>query len=129
MKLANKFPRLSAKNTAVRLGAGLAAAFGMAMNTFAADADLSGAAKPVVELIQSFMPILIAIVVAVGGLYCVILGVKFAKAEEPQDREKAKSHLKNAIIGFVLIFVLVLALDLLTPILTKWVTDNGGNMG
>ena len=77
---------------------------------------------PVVELIESLLGPALAIVGAVGSLYCVVLGVKYAKAEEPQDREKAKSHLKNAIIGFVLIFVLMLALKLGTPILQDWVT-------
>ena len=72
---------------------------------------------PIVELIESLLGPALAIVGAVGSLYCVVLGVKYAKAEEPQDREKAKSHLKNAIIGFVLIFVLMLALKLGTPIL------------
>ena len=51
-------------------------------------------------------------------------GFEYAKAEEPQDREKAKGHLKSAIIGFVLIFVLMLALKLATPILQDWVTNN-----
>ena len=76
---------------------------------------------PIVELIESLLGPALAIVGAVGSLYCVVLGVKYAKAEEPQDREKAKSHLKNAIIGFVLIFVLMLALKLGTPILQDWV--------
>ena len=77
---------------------------------------------PIVDLISSLLGPALAIVGAVGSLYCVVLGVKYAKAEEPQDREKAKSHLKNAIIGFVLIFVLMLALKLGTPILQDWVT-------
>ena len=60
-----------------------------------------------------------------------LLGVKFAKAEEPQEREKAKSHLKNAIIGFVLIFVLILALNLSMEPLIAWVENNtnGVNLG
>ena len=77
--------------------------------------------NPIVELIESLLGPALAIVGAVGSLYCGVLGVKYAKAEEPQDREKAKSHLKNAIIGFVLIFVLMLALKLGTPILQDWV--------
>ena len=77
---------------------------------------------PIVELIDSLLGPALAIVGAVGSLYCVVLGVKYAKAEEPQDREKAKTHLKSAIIGFVLIFVLMLALKLGTPILQDWVT-------
>lgn len=80
--------------------------------------------KPIVELIDSLLSPVLAIVGAVGTLYCVLLGVKYAKAEEPQDREKAKGHLKSAIIGFVLIFVLMLALKLSMPILQNWVSGN-----
>ena len=80
--------------------------------------------QPVVELLEALMTPLLAIVGAAGGLYCVILGVKYAKAEEPQDREKAKGALKNAIIGYVLIFVLLVVLKLATPALTAWVQNN-----
>lgn len=84
--------------------------------------------EPIVNLLNSIMGPLLAIVGALGALYCVILGIKYAKAEEPQDREKAKGALKNAVIGFVLIFVLVLALNLLMPIMIDWVNQNGGSI-
>ena len=99
----------------------------MATPAFAAatgSVNLDSITTPVVGLINSLLVPALAIVGAVGSLYCVVLGVKYAKAEEPQDREKAKSHLKNAIIGFVLIFVLMLALKLAMPILQQWVADN-----
>lgn len=83
---------------------------------------------PIVELLNSILTPMLAIVFAVGSLYCVVLGVKYAKAEEPQDREKAKGALKNAIIGYVLIFVLLLALNLSKEPLLKWLqsyTTNG----
>lgn len=83
---------------------------------------------PVVSLLNSILAPMLAIVFAIGSLYCVILGVKYAKAEEPQDREKAKGALKNAIIGFVLIFVLILALNLLKGPMVEWVNANGGNI-
>ena len=83
---------------------------------------------PIVSLLNQILGPMLLVVGAVGSLYCVILGVKYAKAEEPQDREKAKGALKNAIIGFVLIFVLILALNLLMPILVNWVNSNGGNI-
>ncbi len=82
--------------------------------------------NPIVELLNSMMRPLLAIVGALGSLYCVFLGLKFAKAEEPQDREKAKAHLKSAIIGFVLIFVLILAMNAAMGPLTDWVTANTG---
>ena len=77
-------------------------------------------ANPVISLINSLLGPLLGIVGAAGAIFCVVLGVKFAKAEEQQDREKAKQALKNAIIGFVLIFVLLLALKLLMPQMIKW---------
>lgn len=77
--------------------------------------------SPIMTLLDQIFGIAIPLVGAVGAIYCIILGVKLAKAEEQQDREKAKTALKNAIIGFVLIFVLVVALRLALPIMTKWV--------
>ena len=86
----------------------------------AANNPFQAVADPIVDLVNSLFAPAMTIVVAVGTLYCVILGVKFAKAEEPQEHEKAKNHLKNAIIGFVLIFVLVVALKLSVGPLTAW---------
>jgi heme/copper-type cytochrome/quinol oxidase subunit 4 len=86
--------------------------------------DLSNVTSPIIGLVNSILNAAIPLVAAVGALYCVLLGVKYAKAEEPQDREKAKQHLKSAIIGFVLIFVLVVALRIATPILTDWMNAN-----
>lgn len=76
--------------------------------------------QPVVDLLDSLLGPLLLVVGAVGALYCVLLGVKYARAEEPQDREKAKAHLKGAIIGFVLIFVLIVVLNLAMPVLRNW---------
>ena len=84
-------------------------------------------AAPIVSLLNSLMEPLLLIVGALGSLYCVVLGVKYAKAEEPQDREKAKGALKNAVVGFVLIFVLILALNLLMPQMVDWVNQNDNN--
>ena len=81
-------------------------------------------ATPIVNLLNDLMTPLLMIVGALGSLYCVILGVKYAKAEEPQDREKAKGALKNAVVGFVLIFVLILTLNLLMPQMVNWVNQN-----
>ncbi len=84
------------------------------------DVDFSQATDPIVSLINSILTPLIAVVGALGAIWCVLLGVKLAKAEEPQEREKAKQALKNAIIGYVLIFVLVVLLRLTIDPLTQW---------
>ena len=46
--------------------------------------------KPVVELLNMALTPALGIVGALGAIYCIFLGAKLAKAEEPQDREKAK---------------------------------------
>ena len=100
-----------------------------AMTTFAGAAgevDLSSTVGPIVALINSLIAPVLAIVVAVGMIYCIFLGVSYAKAEEPQEREKAKQHLKNAVIGFLLIFVLMVALNKGIDIMVDWVNENAG---
>ena len=105
----------------------------MTMITFsfagaATGADFSGISDSIVALINSLLTPALAIVGALGTLYCILLGVKFAKAEEPQEREKAKAHLRGAIIGFVLIFVLMVALKLGMTALTNWAQANSADL-
>lgn len=90
------------------------------------NSGMQSVVKPVVELINSLLVPAMMLVGAVGTLYCILLGVKFAKAEEQQEREKAKQHLKNAIIGFVLIFVLIVVLNLAMDPLSQWVQKSAG---
>lgn len=127
MKLTSTIAHMNEKRAVVRLGAAMVSMLAAATTAFASSVpNLSTVSNPIIDLLNAIMAPLLGIVVALGSLYCIILGVKFAKAEEPQEREKAKSHLKNAIIGFVIIFVLVLALNLLTPILASWVNGSSG---
>lgn len=76
--------------------------------------------KPIIKLINGALLPSILLVTALGAIYCVILGAKFAKAEEPQDQQKAKQALKNAILGFILIFVLLSALRVGSVQMAKW---------
>lgn len=93
-------------------------------NNASTPATMQEVVQPVTDLIRTLAGPVLGIVGALGTVYCIILGVKFAKAEEPQDREKAKAHLKNAIIGFVLIFVMLVVLSRVMPYLVGWVTKN-----
>ena len=83
-------------------------------------ANLEEVTQPIKGLVEQVFSVLIGLVGAIGAVYCISLGIKFARAEEPQEREKSKQHLKNAIIGFVIIFVLVVALRIAVPNLESW---------
>ena len=82
--------------------------------------DLKSIVQPVLDICQTLVPIMLAVVGAVGALWCILLGVKYAKAEDPQEHEKAKKGLINAIVGFVLIFILLIMLNIGTQVLTDW---------
>ena len=88
-----------------------------------AQADLGRVTAPIVNLLETVFTVAIPLVGAIGAIFCIVLGLKLAKAEEPQDREKAKQGLKNAIIGFVLIFVLVVVLRIGIPVFSEWLGE------
>ena len=75
--------------------------------------DFTEAVKPIVDFINALKGPALTVVIALA---------KFAKAEEPQEREKAKAALKNGIIGFVLIFVLLVLLSGVSGLLVNWVS-------
>lgn len=87
-------------------------------------ADLTGVVNPVIGLINSLINPLLLLVGAGGGVYAIILGVKYATAEEPQEREKRKQAIKTFLIGYVLIFVLMVVLKLSMTPLQTWMTNS-----
>ena len=85
------------------------------MKNMLAAIDFNPILAPVLEVLNAILwP-------AIGTIYCIILGVKLAKADEAGSREKAKKDLIGAIIGFVVIFVLIVGLKIAMPILQDWV--------
>ena len=85
--------------------------------------DLTRIVQPILDVCKILVPVLLAVVGSVGMIYCIVLGVRYAKADEPQEHEKCKKALKNAIIGFVLIFVLLIMLQVGVTIFTDWYTN------
>lgn len=78
---------------------------------------------PLIQVCNAVVPVLLAVVGAIGAIWCIFLGVKLAKASDPQEHEKAKNGLRNSIIGFVLIFVLLIGLRVGLNVFTNWYTE------
>lgn len=85
------------------------------------------AAAPIISLANMILGPAIAVVGALGAIWCILLGVKLAKAEEPQEREKAKGALKNAVVGYLLIFVLIVVLKVSINPMVEWVNTSTGD--
>ena len=73
--------------------------------------------NPITQLINVIVPVLLGLVGSIGLIYCILLGVKYARSSDPQEHEQAKKALIHAIIGFVLIFVLLIMCNVALPYL------------
>lgn len=80
--------------------------------------------RPIIALVDSALFPALGIVGTLGTIFCIFLGVKLAKADEPQEREKAKTALQNALTGFLLIFVLIVALKIGMTAMQTWMNAN-----
>lgn len=65
---------------------------------------------PIYDFLDAFGPALIALLSAVAVIYCVVLGVQYAKAEKGEERDAAKKKAVNAAISFFVIIILVVML-------------------
>lgn len=90
-------------------------------NNMLLSVDFSPVIAPILEILNAILWPAIALVGAIGTIYCIVLGVKLAKSDEQNSREKAKKDLVGAIVGFVAIFVLIVSLKIALPILQNWV--------
>ena len=93
----------------------------LATNLLAAKVDFAPLIAPVLDVLKALLWPCIAIVGAVCMIYCIFLGIKIAKSDEQNSREKAKKDLIGAIVGFLIIFILMVALKIAMPILEEWV--------
>ena len=65
------------------------------------------------KVLKVVLPIIFSVITAVGVVYCVILGVNYAKAEKTETREEDKKRLIGAIVGFGIAIVASLILWIL----------------
>ena len=84
----------------------------------------NGAVSPIYEFLDAFGPVLISMLVGVGALYCIILGVQYAKADKGDEREVAKKKAVNAAISFGVIIILVVLLYAFRGPLTQMLNNN-----
>lgn len=88
--------------------------------------DLSEAISPVYDIISTIIPIMLGLVFAIATPYCIVIGVKMAKADDPQTREESKTKLKQSLLGFGLTFVLIVVMWLIKQPLMEWISEVTG---
>lgn len=96
------------------------------LNLLAANNPFQSMVEPVIALINMAIAPALLLVGALGTIYCIVLGIKLARASDPQSQSKARENLKNAVIGFVLIFVLIVVLKVGMDPLIQWMENQAG---
>lgn len=79
---------------------------------------------PILNLVNSFVGTLLLIVSSLGAIQCIFLGIRYAKAQDPEEMTQAKKSIQNFIIGFLLIFILIMAMRVGMPGLCEWMASN-----
>lgn len=85
--------------------------------------DTSGTVSPIYDFLDTFGPALIGILLGVGSLYCIILGVQYAKAEKGDERDVAKKKAVNAAISFGIIIILLVVLYAMRDTFVELLSD------
>ena len=67
-------------------------------------------------------PVLTLVAVA-GIIYAIVVGVKFAKADDKSQRDEAKQKLITVIVGIVVTAVLIALFYWVSINITEWIAD------
>lgn len=89
------------------------------------DENYNSSVSPIYEFLDTFGPYLISVLLGVSVIYCVVLGVQYAKAEKGDERETAKKKLISASISFGVVIILIAVLYALRGTFVELMNKNG----
>lgn len=91
------------------------------LNILAASGDqAANAVDPLYDAISTIGPYALGVVTLLGLIYGVIVGVRFARAEDTKERAALQKVLVNGVIGFVAVIILLGILYGIRGPLVKW---------
>lgn len=93
------------------------------VNVLASGTQGANAVDPLYDAISTIGPYAIGVVLVLGIIYGIIIGVKFAKAEDAKERAALQKVLVNGIIGFVAVVVLLGILYAIRGPLVTWMNS------
>ena len=70
--------------------------------------------RPVVNIINELLLPIIIVLGALGGVYAIILAVKYSQAESGDKRGEVKKQMINGVIGIVVMLIVLILMKLLT---------------
>jgi len=80
-----------------------------------ASGDMNSPASPIYNAITLIGPYALGVITLLCMIYGIVLGVKFAKAEDTEARKKLQKTLINFAIGAISIYILIIILYAIRP--------------
>ena len=65
-----------------------------------------------IGIVNIVLPVLMSVLLVLGMFYGITLGVKYAKAEEDDEKKKAKGQLINVIVGVLIAIIFVAVIQI-----------------
>lgn len=88
-----------------------------------ANTQTDKALSPIYKALSTIGPYAMGVILSCGLIYGIVLGVKFAKTENSEDRAKLQKALINGIIGFIAVFTLITILYAIREPLSEWMAS------
>ena len=66
-----------------------------------------------IGIVNIVLPILMSVLLVLGMFYGIQIGVKYAKAEEDDEKKKAKGQLINVVVGVVIAIVFIAIIEII----------------
>ena len=65
-----------------------------------------------IKIVNIVLPVLMSVILVLGMFYGIQLAIKYAKAEEDEEKKKAKGSLINVIVGCLIAIVFIVIVQL-----------------
>lgn len=94
------------------------------------DEFVNQAYKRFIGIVNIVLPVLMSILLVLGMFYGITIGVKYAKAEEDDEKKKTRGQLINVIVGILIaiVFVAVIQIILNGQYVEKLFEDTSDNL-
>ena len=66
-----------------------------------------------IKIVNIVLPVLMSVILVLGMFYGIQLGVKYAKAEEEDDKKKSRGQLINVIVGCLIAILFVAIVEII----------------
>ena len=85
--------------------------------------------QPIFNILDWLLPVIMILLGVAGVIYVIVLSVKYARAENADEKDQAKKRLINVAVGLIIMviaLIIVFVFIQYAPEIFGWVTEEAG---